>query len=57
MQVWTTIPVKYLYALKLGFYCFPCSAILNQNYFIQLISQHQTVARDFKSSNKNATGV
>ena len=26
-------------------------------HFIQLVSQHQTVARDFKSSNRNATGV
>ena len=26
-------------------------------HFIQLVSQHQTVARDFKFSNRNATGV
>ena len=26
-------------------------------YFIQLILQHQTVAREFESSNRNGTGV
>ena len=26
-------------------------------YFIQLVSQHQTAARDFKSPNRNASGV
>ena len=26
-------------------------------YFIQLVSKHQTFARDFKSSNRNAAGV
>ena len=26
-------------------------------YFIQLVSQHQIVSRDFKSSNRNVTGV
>ena len=26
-------------------------------YVIQLVSQHEIVPRDFKSSNRNATGV
>ena len=35
---------------KLGFYCFTCLANVESEliYFVQLVSQRQTVARDFK---------
>ena len=50
-----TIPVKYIYAchIKHGFYCFYLILI----YFVQLISQDQTLARDFKFENRNAIEV
>ena len=65
-----TIPGKYIYVfyVKLliafitfySFYSFTCLAMLNQKKcfkFFQLVLQHQTVTRDFKSSNRIATGV
>ena len=46
----------YVSYLKLEFYCFTHEQCQIRIYFIQLVSQHQTVAIDFKSSNKNAAG-
>ena len=55
--------LKYLHYDTIMLHSFQINALLVLQckteliYFHQLVSQHQTVARDFKSSNRSATGV
>ena len=49
------IPIKYIYVCysKIGFIAFLIEQFRIRSYFIQLVLQHQTVARDFKACRGN----